>query len=455
MAARTTWYAVRISGSFAGSATESEARRGHRVHARSETLLRVKRLGTALTLSIETAETTDVERGFVSAAGAMRAGGLESRVWMRRAGDSLVVRETTAGRTRRRAVPWRAGALSQWEAGERLRRWLRGALDSLTVEVVEPMEGGFERVTWRRRARDTLDVNGRATPVTVLERTSASAPAAASVESYDADGRLVRSVTPLMGLRVVLERTTPATLARLDPDPDLDIIRRALVPCVGCDAVPRTWNRVRLRVPFAGATPPRGLEGAGQSLVETGAGFVVIECRRGERAVTPATSGERARWLRPDRDVQSDAPELRAVAERLRAGADDDTAFARAAVRWVGEAIHEKGYGQGFASALDVLRTRSGDCTEHSVLLAAVLRAGGVPARPVAGLVWTREGFAGHMWVEAALDGWRALDALDPDFERLHVRLAEVTPGAGGAALADAFAVAGTGAVRVESVEPR
>ena len=55
-----------------------------------------------------------------------------------------------------------------------------------------------------------------------------------------------------------------------------------------------------------------------------------------------------------------------------------------------------------------------GDCTEHAVLLAALLRAKKIPSRVVVGLVYVTGGqsFGGHMWTEAFLNGrWVPLDA--------------------------------------------
>jgi len=45
------------------------------------------------------------------------------------------------------------------------------------------------------------------------------------------------------------------------------------------------------------------------------------------------------------------------------------------------------------------------------VLLAAMLRAEGIPARVAVGLVYWKGIFGYHMWTEAFLNDWTALDA--------------------------------------------
>jgi transglutaminase-like putative cysteine protease len=73
--------------------------------------------------------------------------------------------------------------------------------------------------------------------------------------------------------------------------------------------------------------------------------------------------------------------------------------------------MEEAGFGSAFASALEVLRRRTGDCSEYAVLAAALCRAVRVPSRVVSGLVHVNGRFAYHMWIEVwAVHGWYALD---------------------------------------------
>jgi transglutaminase/protease-like cytokinesis protein 3 len=76
--------------------------------------------------------------------------------------------------------------------------------------------------------------------------------------------------------------------------------------------------------------------------------------------------------------------------------------------------MRDKNFSTGLATASEVAREMQGDCTEHAVLLAAMLRAKEIPSRVVVGLVYSdrHSAFAGHMWTEAFLDGqWVPLDA--------------------------------------------
>ena len=91
----------------------------------------------------------------------------------------------------------------------------------------------------------------------------------------------------------------------------------------------------------------------------------------------------------------------------------------------------EKAYGASHDRASDVLTAGRGDCTEHTVLLVALARALGIPARPVHGLVYARyedgqDALYWHAWVEVRSAGeWIAMDPTfgQPVADATHVAL--------------------------------
>ena len=88
--------------------------------------------------------------------------------------------------------------------------------------------------------------------------------------------------------------------------------------------------------------------------------------------------------------VEANAPAIRALAAKLVKGQPDAWAAARAINAWVYKSV-EKNYGASSDRATDVLASLTGDCTEHSLLAVALLRAAGIPARRVDGLLYLRQ----------------------------------------------------------------
>jgi hypothetical protein len=83
-------------------------------------------------------------------------------------------------------------------------------------------------------------------------------------------------------------------------------------------------------------------------------------------------------------------------------------------------------------SAREVLRTRVGDCNEHTVLYVAMARSLGIPSRIAVGLVYLHGAFYYHAWPEVYLEGppgrglWVPVDPTLNEFpaDATHVRLA-------------------------------
>ena len=85
---------------------------------------------------------------------------------------------------------------------------------------------------------------------------------------------------------------------------------------------------------------------------------------------------------------------------------------------WVRQNMKVANFSEALAPADHVAKTLTGDCTEYSMLTAAMCKAQGVPARTAVGLVFVNgllgkpAGLAFHMWTEVLVEGqWLGLDA--------------------------------------------
>ena len=95
-------------------------------------------------------------------------------------------------------------------------------------------------------------------------------------------------------------------------------------------------------------------------------------------------------------------------------------------------AILEKKPTLSLPSALEVLKTRVGDCNEHTALYVAMARSLGLPSRVAVGLVYLRGAFYYHAWPEVWIDEapgrgrWLPVDPTLNEFpaDATHVRLA-------------------------------
>ncbi len=157
-----------------------------------------------------------------------------------------------------------------------------------------------------------------------------------------------------------------------------------------------------------------------------------------------------------DRTATADTedPVILALVAKARKSAGKDPLERADAMRsLVNRAVSAKNLDTAFATASETARTLSGDCSEHAVLLCAMLRADNIPARVAIGLIYAdrflgEKGIFGwHMWTQALIDGrWVDLDAtLRGRYHAAHVLTAVSSLDEGGidAALASTLMLMG------------
>lgn len=117
------------------------------------------------------------------------------------------------------------------------------------------------------------------------------------------------------------------------------------------------------------------------------------------------------KYLKPSPLVQSNHDQIIAQANQIISPDDTPQEKTRKIVAWVYKNIKKKPV-LSVPNALEVLHQKKGDCNEHSVLTAALLRASGIPAQIESGLVYLNGHFYYHAWNAAYLGQWITLDSV-------------------------------------------
>lgn len=123
----------------------------------------------------------------------------------------------------------------------------------------------------------------------------------------------------------------------------------------------------------------------------------------------PYSGDEHAADLAATAFLQSDHPRLQTTARAIIGDERDALRAARRLNAWVYDSLR-KVPTISIPNALQVLDMGEGDCNEHAVLLAALARAAGIPARVVAGAVYLNGAFLYHAWCEVWLGRWVSID---------------------------------------------
>ncbi|MEZ6144767.1 MAG: transglutaminase family protein [Planctomycetaceae bacterium] len=150
-----------------------------------------------------------------------------------------------------------------------------------------------------------------------------------------------------------------------------------------------------------------------------------------------------------------------ALAEKAAEGLTNPTDMSVAMERYVHDNLKSKNFSTALGTAAEVAVNLEGDCTEHAVLLAGMLRAKGIPSRVAVGLVYVARlsAFGGHMWTEAYLDGrWVPLDSTlgYGGIGAGHIKFADSSLSDDGPSPITAFVplVSSLGKMKIEVVQP-
>lgn len=135
-------------------------------------------------------------------------------------------------------------------------------------------------------------------------------------------------------------------------------------------------------------------------------------------------------WRKPNAWIQSDAPEIVAATRRVAgSGQSDDAKMVRLG-KIARDRLSKIDF-EGYYPARTAWRRGGGDCTEDALVLAALARAAGIPARVASGMSYTRTSYHGaanaflpHAWVVAWVDGhWKSYDISLEGFDVTHIAL--------------------------------
>jgi len=431
------WYSVHLDGRQVGHMhVEREVDGGH-VLSRRHLELSIERNGERLhVVSRErfTETPTGEPLAFVSetdlaGSRSLTEGTIDSGV--------LRLRREPPGPSDEAQMPWPAGALLAEGQRLALLAATRTPGSELMVPGFEPASLRIQHTRWQWLGEREVDIHG--TPETLLETRQVVVDDASDTNTdqhgiaIDAwlrpdDLSIRRMRIPVLGLALeVLACDRACALAPVQP---ADVLAGSLVDS------PRALGErersgalvYRLRLPADQANALArlpGQHGLDADADADGVGTSRLQVDpRGHGNQSPPTDAD----SQPTRWLQSDAAEIRAMARQAIGRARDPAAQMRRLEQRVRRHIGSKSLRVGYASALETLRSGEGDCTEHAVLLAALARAAGIPARVATGLAYTRtfngrtDVFVPHAWVFAWVDGrWQGFDAALDGYDSGHL----------------------------------
>ncbi|MFZ4572950.1 MAG: transglutaminase-like domain-containing protein [Phycisphaerales bacterium] len=466
------WYRVELMGQKAGWMRELTETADGRITTTSESKISLARDAIPIVIEMDSAFVETVDGKPIS---------MRSRQLM---AAQEVVKEYTFGEAGVKEITMQGGRRTETDAERPAGEWLtpaaarvyfnqrlKAGAQEITVRTVTA-ENGLGPVTskYTGLAPAKVTVRGHEIDAHRCDVELSMTPGMKSVEYVDGAGTMVKTETSLGGIKMVLTLSTQEDAAGEVKAPEI-MINTFVKPDRVISKARTTASAVYV-VSDPDALPDLPTTGA-QGVERIDGKSARVRVASGVWAAAPEADLTDAAYLKASSMVDSSDEKIKGMAEKALAAAGDKTPAERAEIlrRFAHAFIRSKNLGSGFASASEVARTKSGDCSEHGVFTAALLRAAGIPSRVAAGLIYA-DSFAGskdifgyHMWTQALIevDGqrrWVDLDATLPDatpFDATHITLAvsALPEGELAASLASMATTLGRLSIKVEAVSQK
>ena len=340
--------------------------------------------------------------------------------------------------------PW----LTPAAAGRYVLEQLKKDSKEITFTTMEPSTDLQPlKIKMKVIGKEDIEVLGKVVPSIEVETTFSNLPGITSKQYIDDQGRMLKmTLTPMPGFAITALLADEAlAMAQVDPP---EVLASTLIEMKTPIKDARSLKSAVFELTFKPSPQDKAdHKVAVPDLPKVGFQRVVFGDDRTARVIVdlsePVAPGDdlpKKEHRTASAVLNSDDPKIKELVEtalKKQPANLSDLDKAQVLREFVYRYIRKKDLSVGFAHASEVARTRQGDCTEHGVLLAAMLRAAGIPSRTVSGLIYIdffegkRNVFGYHMWAQAWIQSektgghWVDVDATlpSPGFDAAHITL--------------------------------
>ncbi len=440
------WYVLEISEQRAGYMHVTERQKEDRIITQTDMQVTVKRGDAAITISVDSWFVETAEGKPVEASSSMKPGGMAIVQHIKFNDDGV---EITTGQGAGKRTTTQPLPDEKFLPPAAAQRVIEAAIDRGDQEVSVGMldtSMGLNPLMMNAKVvgKENVEVFGKVVPAIVWEATMSNMPGIAVKEFVDEHGRAVKTTVQIMpGMDMVVVEADEQ-LAKAKIDPPRIMAQTLLRPDKPIPHARQSRNAIyKIRIKGNGDTPINFPRTGYQRVVwnDKTTASVIVDLDEPVNVIDDLPTDddlESSEMIDFESDAVRDLLQVGMAGINKKDEPDYETASRLRA--FVHKYIQEKDLSFGLARASQIAQTAQGDCTEHAVLLTALLRAEGIPARTVTGLLYVDEFlgqqgvFGYHMWSQAWLTDteqgpeggrWVDLDAVlgDRDFDAVHITL--------------------------------
>lgn len=419
---RKEWMGIYVQGQKVGFASSQISKEGEGLLIEEQAILRMRLLG--IPREVKTTMELRTNQEFLMQSFRLRlsTGPTQYEMAGRLHGQVLKLDVQTAGRHRTHEIPMEQ---VPWMPQNLRYLLFRTPLDvgrKYQLALFDPMTSSAQPLQIHVEGRETWTMDGKEVPIYRLVYTWGSLQSRAWVSEA---GETLRE-EGWGGFTLVRESPEEALTEGWPADGRIDLMLATAIPVK--KKIPSPRELIYMSVRFSKVDLKSF---AYDDLRQKTRGPVVVvhkeDLSRASTYPLPrARSPELEDTLEPTPLIQSDDPQILALAQEILGTERDALKASKMLSSWVYEHV-EKIPTVSVPSAVEVLETKKGDCNEHAVLFAALARAAGIPTKVSAGIVYQDGSFYYHAWNEVYLGRWFSLDSLLNQFpvDATHVKFVE------------------------------
>jgi hypothetical protein len=413
------WYEVYLGGGKVGYVSDIMQKDGDVIKSRNEFVMQIKRAGQSIEITVEQETKEKISGELIEFSTETKMAGIPMLKKGRVEGKELVVYEKQFISGKETRYPFDPEGGMSWGLRKQvMENGFQEAEKTYELKVYSPDMGMKKPVKAKIICLGEKPIEIGEKKIKAFEvHMELKSPFGSVITKswFDENCIALKTVVNMGGMNIAIIEV-PKKKAKKMEEEAYELLLSSVVPLDA--AVPNSDINTFIMKAIKGKWSAKLFEGNGQKIekINDNSIRVIVDQSLKKKKVEGET--DLKPFLSSSVYLDTDDLLIQKLAKKGKGKAKTSQEIANKLTKFVFRYMSNKNYEVGFATASEVARSKAGDCTEHSILLAALGRALGIPSRVVTGLVYAdefedqKDVLVYHMWTQFYIDDqWLNLDS--------------------------------------------
>ena len=413
------WYEVFLADAKVGYFQDKMQKDGEVINSRNEFVMQIKRAGQSIEITVEQETKEKISGELIEFSTETKMAGIPMLKKGRVEGKELVVYEKQFISGKETRYPFDPEGGMSWGLRKQvLENGFQKAGKTYELKVYSPDMGMKKPVKAKIICFGEKPIQIGEKKIKAFEvDMELNSPFGSMITKswFDENCVALKTVMNMGGMKISIIEVPKKKAKKMEEEAH-ELLLSSVVPLDA--AVPNSDKNIFIMKSIKGEWSAKLFEGNGQKIEKINDNSIRVIVDQSQRKEKGGEGIDLKPFLSANVYLDSDDLLIQKLAKKGKGKAKTSQEIANKLTKFVFRYMSNKNYEVGFATASEVARNKAGDCTEHSVLLAALGRALGIPTRVVTGLVYAdefedqKDVLVYHMWTQFYIDDqWLNLDS--------------------------------------------